>query len=159
MTIARRTLLVSGLAIACGDDLEGADAYMDDDVPSGNCMTDTGECDTDSSPFDEGDDDGPTTAANDDECSASLDCDAGLACMATFDGDIGEFECSASCIADMDETLWCLDDAACCGVESSCGPRGYCTPAGGLDESSTGESSTSDASTDEGGATTSGTGG
>jgi hypothetical protein len=152
MMMVKRSLLVLLGLVACGDDSASGDAYMDDDVPAGSCMTDTGECDTDSSPFDEGGDDGPTTAENDDECNASLECGAGLSCMATFDGEIGEFECSAACIPDMDETLWCLDDAACCGVQSSCGPRGYCTSAG-TDESTT------DASTDDGGATTSGTGG
>ena len=101
------------------DDSHSSDTeYIPDDVPSGNC----GETDND-----------PCTSSGAEPasgCLASLECDDGSVCAAIFDGDIGTFECRPSCIADFDETRWCIDNAGCCGVGSICQGRGYCVPAG-----------------------------
>ncbi len=118
--------LAAGLLVvsACKEDArESDDLYMDDDVPSGSCMSDTGECDTDSAASDDA-----STAEVAGTCESTLECGDGESCIATFDGDIGEFECTASCIADRDETRWCLDDDACCNADSVCAERGYCMP-------------------------------
>jgi hypothetical protein len=123
-------LLVLLAATACDDDgrLESDDVYMDDDVPAGSCMTGTGDdCDT------EGTGDGATTNEVAGTCESTLECDDGEVCIATFDGDIGEFECRGSCIGDMDETQWCLDDEGCCEATSICNGRGYCIPGDAAD--------------------------
>ncbi len=159
--MTKRILLATiGLAAACGDDLDSAGDYVDDDVPSGSCMSESGDadCDPDTMPAD--DDDGPVTAASDDECEGSIDCDAGEVCMATFDGDIGEFECRAACIPDRDETRWCVDDAACCEIDSVCSQRGYCLPpaaTGTTTSDGTTSDTTSDTSTTDEGTTSDGT--
>ena len=118
-------LLVLVAATACAekdDGLESDDVYMDDDVPAGSCMSESGGgCDTEAV----GEASMGEVAGT---CESTLECADGEACIATFDGDIGEFECAASCIGDMDETRWCLDDAGCCEASSICSERGYCTP-------------------------------
>jgi hypothetical protein len=114
---------------------------MDEDVPAGMCMSESGPCETsDSGGVD-------TNAGLGDPCSASGQCESGI-CSATFDGEIGEFECHTTCIPDFDEARWCIDDASCCSG-SVCSLRGYCQP---NDATSTG----GDASTSTGGADTSG---
>lgn len=118
-TTTRWFCLLLALASCDKNDESGTDAYMDDDVPAGNCMTGTG-CATD-----EGDDGSTASEAT---CESTLQCDVGQTCVATFDGDIGEFECRTECIEDMDEARWCIDDDACCTAGSICSPRGYCMP-------------------------------
>lgn len=133
MTTTRRWSYVLLVLAACASKDEGAgDFYMDDDVPAGNCMTGTG-CATDGSG-------GGSTAAGEATCESTLQCDVGQVCIATFDGDIGEFECSSTCIGDFDETHWCVDDDGCCGADSLCQGRGYCVPAASADETGSAES-------------------
>lgn len=124
MTTTRWSCLLLVLAACYAPKSEDADDfYMDDDVPAGNCMTGTG-CASDGS-------DGGSTAASEATCESTLQCDVGQMCVATFDGDIGEFECSSTCIDDMEEDRWCLDDDACCMAGSICSERGYCVPGEG----------------------------
>lgn len=152
-----------GLAMACDSERaaenDNDDLYMDDDVPSGNCMGDTGPCDTDAM-GDESDGSGTSSTPTGGTCESTMQCGVGDTCMATFDGDIGEFECQSSCIEDHDETRWCIDDLSCCNGGSVCSARGYCLPSGaeGVGESSGGSDSgadtgTDDASTSDGGTT------
>jgi hypothetical protein len=143
-----------GLAAGCGGDdgsLVGDSGYMPDDPPAGICMSESGPCDTEA--------DDASSGPGADECASSTECDAGLACTATFDGDIGEFECRAACIDDLDEASWCIDDAGCCNATSVCSGRGYCMPNDASDTSvgDTTAADTTDGSTDD--ATSSGTSG
>lgn len=146
------------VATGCSVATESADDYMDEDVPAGKCMSDSGPCDES-----DGSDDGTPTP---DGCVSTLDCNAGESCAAVFDGDIGVFDCREGCIEDMDETRWCVDDDACCSGGSVCAGRGFCMPldvatgtdTGTVDTTTTGadETTTGDAST---GSDTTGTGG
>ena len=124
-------LVVFALAVGCGskdDSIEADDVYMDDDVPAGSCMSESGDdCDTEAVGGD------ASTAEVAGTCESTLECGDGEVCIATFDGDIGEFECSASCIPDRDETRWCIDDEGCCEAGSICGERGYCMPGDAVD--------------------------
>jgi hypothetical protein len=129
MTPTSRWLGLAVLAACKADSRESDDFYMDDDVPAGNCMTGTG-CATEGS-------DGDSTAASEATCESTLQCDVGQMCVATFDGDIGEFACSSTCIDDFDEERWCIDDDGCCGADSICQGRGYCVPAASADSSTT----------------------
>lgn len=112
--------------------------YIPDDLPSGNCgETDNDPCES-------------SGAEVPNSCQSTIECDAGRFCTAGFDGDIGIFACREGCIADFDETRWCVDDAGCCEPGSICQGRGYCVPAGatssesgGAVETSTGEADTS----------------
>ena len=147
-------VVVPGVLSGCfaADSAEADDFYMDDDVPAGNCMTGTG-CATD-----EGDDGQGGGAGG--TCESTQQCDVGQMCVATFDGDIGEFECSSACIPDMREDRWCLDDEACCEADSICGPRGYCMPGGGTTaaEDTAADETGADATTSADATTTSDTG-
>jgi hypothetical protein len=116
--------VVGGLLSGCfSADSAEADDYMDEDLPAGNCMTGTG-CATEGG----ADASGGVPAGS---CESTLQCDDEQICVATFDGDIGEFECRSMCIIDMDEDHWCLDDDACCMAGSICSERGYCMPGDG----------------------------
>jgi hypothetical protein len=145
--IATIALLASCFAPAA--DIAGDTDYMPEDPPAGNC----GETNND-----------PCTSTGveaEDGCSATLPCDAGLFCAASFDGDIGRFDCRDACVPDMDDTRWCFDDAACCNAGSVCQGRGYCVPSGatstGLDPD-TGADTGTDTGTDAGSSTSMGTG-
>src|SRR5262247_4071045 len=100
-TRSRCSWLVVVLAACAAKDErdDGGDFYMDDDLPAGNCMAGTG-CATDGSG-------GDSTAASDATCESTQQCDVGRTCVATFDGDIGVFQCRSQCIVDFDETRWC----------------------------------------------------
>ena len=150
-------IAVSALAAGCDkqDRSAGADdLYMGDDVPSGHCMGETGPCDTDGDEDAQGDSSGASPKPAGGTCEATMQCDVGLTCMATFDGDIGEFECQSSCIEDEDESRWCIDDESCCNAGSVCSPRGYCR-AGDAEETS-GEASSSGSDSDDDGSTSTG---
>jgi len=137
-----------GLATGCAmkDDAAGADdLYMDDDVPSGNCMGETGPCDTDT---EAGGDESSTPTGG--ACESTSQCSVGDTCMATFDGDIGEFECQSACIPDDDETRWCIDDDGCCNEGSVCAERGYCRPSGAADTTAGDSTSSTDGSSETG---------
>ncbi len=149
------TTLALGSCFAPGADSSNVSdsEYIPDDVPSGNC----GETDNDAC---------TSSGAEQDGCAATEQCADGLFCIASFDGDIGRFDCSLSCIADMDETRWCLDDASCCSDGSVCQGRGYCVPASatttGIDPDTGSESessgvvtgsTSSDTGTSDGGST------
>jgi hypothetical protein len=140
---------VGVLAVGCGDSSRLTD-YMDDDVPAGTCEDTEGEaCET---------------GGQGETCMSSAQCGGDLVCAATFDGDIGTFECQSACIPTMDESRWCMDDSACCDAAASCGPRGYCMIGGNVDSgidtgsddattesgSTLGVDSTTDTSTDTG---------
>ncbi|MEM9463419.1 MAG: hypothetical protein AAGF11_55265 [Myxococcota bacterium] len=156
--VALATAAIAG----CGasDDALGADTddFIDVSTPPGNCSADTGAepCPTpDSSGSPEG---GP--------CINSDNCLDGGTCVAPFDnGEVGDFTCTSQCIGLADETRWCLDDNACCGLEigAVCTARGLCViPEEGLDSSGTGTADSSDTASSGGtgtaGSSDSGTG-
>lgn len=123
--------LLAGLLACGGDALEGGDDFMDEPVPPKSCDT-TPAMDTGcmmEPPIPTG------SCLTTDEC-------AGGFCVAAFDGDIGPFECRASCIDNDDETSWCLDAAACCDPEATCSSRGYCRSTAASDAGSGSESDT-----------------
>ena len=125
-------MYVGVLAVGCGD--SALTDYMDDDVPAGTCEDTEG--------------DACETGGAGDACMSTEQCGGDFVCAATFNGDIGTFECQSACIPTMDETQWCMDDAACCDDAASCGPRGYCM----IDESvDTGIDTGVDSGTDDGG--------
>jgi len=133
------TLMLMSLA-ACSD--SALSDYMDEDLPAGQCEDTEGEaCET---------------GGAGDQCNSSQDCGGDLVCGASFNGDIGTFECQAACVPTMDESMWCIDDTSCCDAAATCGPRGYCTIAGsaetGLEETGT------ETGTDTGVDTSTGTG-
>jgi hypothetical protein len=116
-------------------------SLMDDLPPSTNCpgTTETGACAESTGAIDESGSGGT--------CQVSGDCPNGQACLAPFDGEIGEFACVPGCIGIMDEASWCADATACCDAEAICTMRGYCVlPDGGSstsDGASTGGASSS----------------
>lgn len=148
--------VVSGVLSGCfAADSTEADDYMDEDLPAGNCMTGTGGCETEG-------DDASGGGAPAGTCQSTVECDAGQICVATFDGDIGEFECRSMCIDDMDDGRWCLDDEACCNVGSVCSERGYCVPGEGTttaDETGGDTTTTDTGDGSTGAASSTGTGG
>lgn len=107
-------LLTAACACAFSDSLAGAE-YMDEDFPPWTCDTEgtTGECATT----------GNEPAAS---CQGTEDC-AGQVCAASFNGEIGEFECQSTCIDAFDDDRWCVDAGACCDLDATC-ERGYCVP-------------------------------
>ena len=145
----RRAAMTSGLLLAiqagCGDsdaayESESLGVPIDEDLPSYNCAasdttggtdptggTDTDDCDTDgtSSNGDSSATGTSTDASPMDECTSSEECDGG-SCVAPFDMTRGLYACEFVCVADLDDTRWCADDAACCGVDATCTHRGYC---------------------------------
>jgi hypothetical protein len=142
----RLSLIVVGLVFAGCGSAELSD-YMDEDLPAGQCKETEGDvCET---------------GGEGDQCGSTQDCGGDLICAAQFNGDIGRFECQDVCIPTMDETRWCMDDAACCDAAATCGPRGYCMIDGGVgetvDEASGGSegAGTTTSGTDTGGGTTS----
>ncbi|MEM6990709.1 MAG: hypothetical protein AAF721_09435 [Myxococcota bacterium] len=150
------------------------DSFQDDDIPMGGC--DGTACPGAGSGVGDGNAE-PVGGA----CDNAVQCESGV-CAATFDdSEAGELVCQPSCIGLMDSTMWCSDDATCCG-DSVCSPRGFCVPGeagaddesgssgggdttggdttattGGVDGGSTGDGSTGDGST-TGGQTTGTTG-
>ncbi len=127
-------------AIGCAasdGDLAGEE-YMDEDLPPWSCGTSgptgTGPCESSGGPAP--------------DCVDSAQC-MGEVCAASFDGEIGPFECQSSCIEPMDDQRWCSDAAACCDADAIC-DRGYCVVVAGLEtgtETSSATESSSDAST------------
>jgi hypothetical protein len=112
--------------------------YIGEDLPAGNCG--------------ETDDDEPCTSSSGGAapsgCQASTECEGEEICAAGFDGEIGSFACRSTCIPDLDETRWCVDDQGCCGVDSVCQDRGYCVPSSGTDATTDGgATSTGDGAT------------
>jgi hypothetical protein len=103
---------------------------IDMDTPPGNCSAETG---ADPCP-----DPGASTGVPEGgACLESSDCAAGTVCIAPFvDGEVGDFTCTAQCIALMDESSWCLDSTACCDPGAVCSTRGLCVE-GSLDDSGT----------------------
>jgi hypothetical protein len=115
-------------ACAASDRSSGADyGYMPEDLPSGE-QCDTGQG---SGGATDGCATGSTTAPRDGSmgspCDGSAECDEGLICSASFDGERGVFACVGGCIGIMDEARWCADASACCDPNATCSPRGYCT--------------------------------
>lgn len=112
-------------ASGCGG--KGLSDYMDDDLPAGNCEdTDASLCET---------------GGQGDQCEDTQFCTGELICAASFDGDIGTFECQSACVETMDETRWCTDSASCCDSGAVCGARGYCMLPGNVDTGSDGTTS------------------
>jgi hypothetical protein len=106
---------------------------MDDDFPAGVCTatdTDTGtatgmECETEAAPVTTS---GAATSGTANTCQATADCMGGR-CVAPWDATSevrGEFACEFACVALIDETRWCADDASCCEPAARCTARGYC---------------------------------
>ena len=139
----RRWTWMCVLAIGCGD--ASLTDYMEDDVPAGMCEDTEGDaCDT---------------GGEGDACTSTATCGSDFVCAASFNGDIGTFECQSACIPTMDETRWCMDDSACCDTAASCGPRGYCMIADGVDagtDTSTGTDTSPGADTSTGGESSTG---
>lgn len=128
-------IIVASLGLlGCGafDEDAGAatDDFIDMDTPPGNCSAGTGLAPCP--------DPGASTGIPEGgACRESSDCAPGNHCIAPFvDGDVGDFVCTAQCIALMDESAWCLDASACCDVGAVCSARGLCVE-GGLDGSGT----------------------
>lgn len=131
--LKRATMVCAALAIGgCGasDELSAAEGYMPEDLPPWTCDTDASSGGGSESGCGDG-------TGDLDQCEGVGDCEVGY-CVAAFDGDIGVFECRASCIESMDENQWCADASACCDPAATC-ERGYCiTDAAGA-SSSTGD--------------------
>lgn len=146
MRLASTSLVLLTVA-GCAADALSADSYMDEDHPPYGCDSEpTGPCGSSS-------DAGPQAGS----CQGGLDCDAGEFCAASFDGDIGQFECQSACIDAMDDTRWCYDSSACCNATDTC-TRGYCIPADDTPADSSGEAGSSSSSTTDGGSSSSSTG-
>jgi hypothetical protein len=123
--------LLGPLGCGVASDAGGAatDDFIDMDTPPGNCPgTGPEECP----------DPGASTGIPEGgACRDSSDCAQGNHCIAPFvGGDVGDFVCTAQCIALEDESAWCLDASACCTVGAECSARGLCVE-GGLDDSGT----------------------
>lgn len=143
------TLLALLTIAGCAGDALSADSYMDEDHPPYGCDSEpTGPCGSSS-------DAGP----NGGSCQGGLDCANGEFCAASFDGDIGQFECQSACIESMDDTRWCYDSSACCNATDTC-TRGYCIPAEDTPADSSGGSSdaSTSSSTTDGGSSSSSSG-
>lgn len=141
-------------------DAAGAE-YIDEDFPPWSCdtdaMTGTGQ------PCEDGSSGGAAL-----ECQGATDC-PGEFCAASFNGDIGPFECQSQCIGLLDDNRWCSDADACCDAGAIC-DRGYCILPDGAGssgstsvdpstsgESSSGESTSTDTGTESGTETGTGT--
>lgn len=111
------------------------------------------------------------TAAPQNECRMSAECDGGMFCVAPFDQALGPegkgaYACVAECVPLVDEDLWCADATACCDPNAICTDRGYCElpgsggtdDTGGSDTGSTGDSGTTGMA-DESGSGSGSTGG
>lgn len=137
-------LLLTGCMAA--DNLS-ADDYMEEDFPPWTCDTEGTTTGCDST--------GDLTAP---QCEGAQDC-PGEVCAASFNGDIGPFECQSQCIDAMDDNRWCLDSDACCDPTAVC-DRGYCVPTDGgsstTDVATTGAGESSGADTTDGGSSTDG---
>jgi hypothetical protein len=138
---------------AMSDEAAGGE-YMDEDFPPWACETDA--MSGTSEPCESS---GGSAVL---ECVGPEDC-PGEFCAASFNGDIGPFECQSQCIALLDDNRWCADAAACCDAEAIC-DRGYCILPEGVDgsssetSSSSGDASTTGDSTDTSTGTDTGTG-
>jgi hypothetical protein len=113
------------LLAACNKDDardSGGESCMDDLPPSTQCpgTSVTGACAEETSAVE------ATSAASGGSCAISDDCANGQACVAPFDGEIGDFVCVPGCIGLMDDASWCADASACCDADAICTPRGYC---------------------------------
>lgn len=145
--------------LGCGDFSEDAGADTDDfidmDTPPGNCSAGTG--------LDPCPDPGASTGIPEGgACRDSGDCAQGNHCIAPFvGGDVGDFVCTAQCIALEDESAWCLDASACCDAGAVCSARGLCVE-GALDDSGTagdsGSGTAGDGTTGDGTSSGSGSG-
>ena len=125
----RLTYLLSAAVLlgGCADVGFEGDSFQDDDPPIGECPGT--ECPQSSDGFGDG------GGAVGEPCDNTNGCAGTGVCAAAFqDGEAGPLTCQASCIAEMDEAMWCSDDSACCG-EATCSPRGFCIGAEGVDES------------------------
>ncbi len=149
------------VAVGCmASDEAAGNEYIDEDFPPWSCdtdaMTGTGQpCETEGEPAL--------------DCQSAEDC-PGEFCAASFNGDIGPFECQSQCIDLMDDNRWCSDAEACCDADAIC-DRGYCILPDGadttdastsLDPSTSGDttgdaSSSTDTGTDTGTGTETGT--
>lgn len=130
------------VAVGCGSaSLDTGDGdYMDDDLPMGACP-EPGSC----SP---GAGNSPGTVPVGGSCSDAGDCSEGAGCMAPWsDGEVGEFTCSATCIPNDDDSMWCLGSAACCDPEATCNARGLCR-VGAVLEDTDGEEASGTTATD-----------
>ncbi len=75
-------------------------------------------------------DDGPT-ATEELACEASSDCPGDEVCVGAYEGEggPGDFTCTADCVPEDFDELWCADDAACCeGL--TCDMLGFCVGPG-----------------------------
>lgn len=125
----RLTYLLSAALLlgGCADVGFEGDSFQDDDPPIGECPGT--ECPDASDGF------GDDGASVGEPCDNTIGCAGTAVCAAEFqDGEAGVLTCQASCINEMDESMWCSDDDACCG-NATCSPRGFCIGTEGLDES------------------------
>jgi hypothetical protein len=140
-------MVAAVLASGCGafddDSLAGdTDDFIDMDTPPGNCSAGTS---AEPCP-----DPGTSGSPEGGPCIESQDCAGGNACIAPFaGGEVGDFICVSQCIAQADESQWCLDASACCELGAVCSARGLCV-LGGLDDSGTGDGPASDGTTGNG---------
>lgn len=123
--------LLGPLGCGVSEDASGAatDDFIDMDTPPGNCPGTGPEACPDPG--------ASTGVPEGGACRDSGDCAQGTHCIAPFvGGDVGDFVCTAQCIALEDESAWCLDASACCTEGAVCSARGLCVE-GGLDDSGT----------------------
>ena len=100
----------------------------------GACRESTGFEDGESESDGDGDGDGDGDESGDDgfppadACMSSDECEDDY-CVASWDGQAprGPAECIAQCVAELDLSLFCIDDASCC-EGSSCSLDGLCEP-------------------------------
>lgn len=153
MRLGLAVVLAAAWIAGCGSDDGaggGTDDFIDVDTPPGNCSAGTGgiPCPTP----------GSDGSPNGGPCAATEHCaEPGSSCIAPFDdGQVGEFICTAECIALDDATAWCLDASACCTEGAIC-RRGLCVPDEGLDGSGTETGSTETGTTGTGSTGSAGT--
>lgn len=139
-------LLGSGCALADSGAEAATDDFIDMDTPPGNCSAGTG---AEPCP-----DPGTTGSPEGGPCVDSQDCAGGNACVAPFDGQVGNFVCEAQCVPLEFPGAWCLDDGACCDPQAVCTTRGLCVIVEGQLDDTAGDSTSGDST----GASSSGTG-
>lgn len=119
--------------IGCSySDASAGAEYVDEDFPPTQCDTDGTTLGCEST--------GEAPAS----CEGTQMCADGV-CAASFNGEIGPFECRTACVPTMDDNAWCFDASACCDAAATC-DRGYCIAPEGTD--TTTASDTSGDSTD-----------
>ncbi|HET6586096.1 MAG TPA: hypothetical protein VFG69_21710 [Nannocystaceae bacterium] len=152
-------VLVAGCSRCNDERCDGNDCVTNlDESSSSSAAGDDDDDDGASAPTSDDDDgnattDAASTTGPDDRCHGTDECPQQF-CVAPYADNVrGAFACVSECVAPMDESVWCYDDAACCDAAASCTIRGYCEV---MDATSDGSSS-GVGSSDEGSSSDAGT--